>query len=845
MNRGRKRARELTRLIVLAAVFLLAFMHASHAEEPSPSYDFDIKAETLGEAMQALSRQARKGVLYPYELADTTGVRPVVGRLTITEALTEMLRDTNFSANLTKSEVISVSLINKDEKIGREEKMANGNTKKGLLASVAALFTSVGAAAQDDASDHGARSKVDVITVTAQKREESAQDVPQSIQTFSAADLEKIGFTNITDIIDKTPSLNFTFNNFSTQSLLLFMRGVQTLGSVDSGVGIYIDDMYLANEASVGMDLVDIERIEILPGPQGTLYGRNTIGGAVKFVSAKPTGEWGLKQSFDYGNYSAFRSSTHLNIPEVAGISAKFSMLRHTRDGWVRNTGAGPDYFEIDSSAYRAAIRWAPTENFLVDYSFDYSELDNTPSYQQRQFMTGFFPFVFPLQESRREESYRPVDLPLHEDLIQRRHQLTAAWDFKENLTLKSITGYLSQNRSWLNDSVEAFNLPALQGGNRFDEQWQQELLLSGNLADDRVKFHLGLFYYSQKGDVENLQLGLNAFALALAVPFVPPTQADFIPPSTSVFDFESKAVYGQVSFTPAILDDRLRIDVGGRYSEDKRLQDGTTAPGLPLDTGEQSYDSFDPSVTIDYAWAPGIHTYARYATGFRAGGFNLADPIIGTTEFGPESLTSYEIGVKSLFADDRVLFNLNGFWTEYEDIQFSAFVSVGVGVAPRLQTINGGSGEIKGFEGEFRTKPVDGLTLGANVTFLDATADLTNPDTGVVTEQTLAATPKWSYTADAEYVFPPMALGELSVNVSYDFTGQKNSPTLVSTIHPSCKNLDARAAVSDIAMLGGDLTVALWAKNLTDNECQRYHAFDAVSFATPRTYGVNLTARF
>ena len=147
--------------------------------------------------------------------------------------------------------------------------------------------------------------------------------------------------------------------------------------------------------------------------------------------------------------------------------------------------------------------------------------------------------------------------------------------------------------------------------------------------------------------------------------------------------------------------------------------------------------------------------------------------------------------------------------------------------------------------EGEFRILPFEGLSIGGNLTYLEASAELRNPDTGVVSEQPLAATPKWSYTANAEYVFPPFDFGELAVNVSYDFTDEKTSPTLVSTIHPECRSWDARATLSDMEVNGGDLRVALWSKNFTDEECQIYHAFDSVSFATPRTYGLSLTMEF
>jgi iron complex outermembrane receptor protein len=245
-----------------------------------------------------------------------------------------------------------------------------------------------------------ASAQLEEVLVTAQKRSESLQDIPIAISAFNAEAIESMGLLNAQDVGLVSPSVQMPSYPLSNNNLALFIRGIGNTDSVvltkDPTVGVYYDGVYAARSTGLLADLSDLERVEILRGPQGTLYGRNTTAGAINFINAKPTGELGFKQTLGMGNYDSWRSVSHLNLPDMAGFKAKLTASFSDRDGWVTNDGPNAipgldyeDYNQKETEGYRIALRYDGIDKLLVDYSYDYSDVSSTPGYFQYVGPTG------------------------------------------------------------------------------------------------------------------------------------------------------------------------------------------------------------------------------------------------------------------------------------------------------------------------------------------------------------------------------------------------------------------------------------------------------------------------
>src|SRR5690606_25991054 len=221
---------------------------------------------------------------------------------------------------------------------------------------------------------------------TARKTEESIQDTPISIQAFSTKDLESIGAYEADAVANYTPNVRMQKQTSSQDNYSYSIRGVssgETALAVEPTVGLYIDGIYIARSTGAAFDLVDLQRIEILRGPQGTLFGRNTIGGAINIISEKPRGELAFKQLLAAGNYGYKRSQTTIDTPSFGNFSAKLSHMYSEKDGWLKSVYTGDTLGDRVSEAYRLALRWTPTEDLVADYTYDRSERENNSSLEQ------------------------------------------------------------------------------------------------------------------------------------------------------------------------------------------------------------------------------------------------------------------------------------------------------------------------------------------------------------------------------------------------------------------------------------------------------------------------------
>jgi iron complex outermembrane receptor protein len=718
--------------------------------------------------------------------------------------------------------------------------MGMGMNKALLLGTAAGLLMMPGTAfAQAEVEE----ASIGDIVVTAQKRAQRAQDVPIAISALDQNAIERMGLTNIADVKNSVPALSIVPYPQGSSMLVVTIRGIGQIDpqqiALDPGVGIYLDDIYMGRGQGITTDLGDIERVEILRGPQGTLYGRNTTGGAVKFITAKPTGIFSVKQTVEAGSFGHRRSVTNLNLPEFANLSVKLTYLHADYGGWVKNSGTGGNFGEKNEDGVRVALRWRPTDDLTADYSFDYADHRGTSAYQQQQYSNGLFPFAFPLFADRQERAWRPVNAPMRDDFKTRGHALNVAWDVTKDLNIRSITFYRELEVHQLVDSVEAFNIPSALLQNLDHRQFSQELILSGDIKDAGLAITAGAFYFRERGIARDSALA-NGFGLAFINPYPGIVLADFAPLGRADATNKAAAIYANLGWTPGFAGDRLTITLGGRYSWDSRFASRISAPA----GSRTSYSSFDPSVTLDYKLSRQVMAYVKYSTAYRAGGFNLRNTNL--TPFGPENLRAWEAGLKTSWWDGRLVFNIAVFDQTFRDIQIQ-FLNPGTSPL-QVTSVNAGRQKTRGFEIDTELRPVDGLRLHANVSHLDAgTIDAVNPFTQIPVVTLPAYSPRWAYSLGGEYAVPLGNVGTLTASLDYSHTGRMLAGgSSIAELNKAYGLLNARLTLGDISVARAKMAVSLWGRNLADVGAQSgYHSFGAVIFGEPRAYGVTATFNY
>lgn len=771
---------------------------------------------------------------------------------------------------------------------------------------VAAMIATAGltwqvAAAQDApaTAESDRATAIQEVTVTAQKREENLQDTPIAISAFSAEDLEVHKASNFMDIAAYTPNFTAVNTTGSNNNVAASIRGIfsqEPALAQEPKVGFYLDGVYLAKNSGAIFDLADLERIEVLRGPQGTLYGKNTTGGAINLISAKPTGEFGIKQGITFGNLGRFTSRTNLDLPKVGGVSAKLSFLTTKRDGTATNESAFTGVRELDdedTQAYRVALRWQPSDELTADYSFDRTEASSTPkppqlsyanpAYANALVVTSFDPFTIsptnPFQQlldagvvspDRRIEHFN-LDAMQPEDVTVSGHNLTLAYELGPT-ELRSITGY----REYRSDAepglrgaedfdggawdVPIFHLgpPASNGIRKRQHQFSQELQVIGSALSDRLTYVGGLYYFSEGGAEFSNQWDALLYLPAGTIPGLDfdglyPQSLILGGPPNGLGEFysvknRSRAAYTQVSYAPAKFDGKLTLSGGLRYTEDERS--ATLLDATPQYGASKSWSNVSPTVTAQYQINDTLSVYGKIASGYNAGNFAVR---ASTQEaFGipvdEENLIDYEIGMKSDWLDRRLRVNAAAFVYKYDDLQVSDFQ------AGSTILVNAGKATVSGLELEITAIPVEGLTASLAYGYTDF-----EYDEFVVGGVDLADTavpsfaPDQTASASLEYVFAHFPVGQLSMRADASYSASYTFETF-STLYDKASErtlVDARIALKQLPVGGGDLEVALWGKNLTNESYREFGVdFGALGFAVntwgdPRMYGMDLLYKF
>ena len=689
--------------------------------------------------------------------------------------------------------------------------------------------------------------RLEEIIVTAQKRQQSLQETPIAISVISVEQLQRQGISNLGSLISgQIPFLQITPYGSTPSNLAIGIRGNAPRDSSEvtreASVGVYLDGVYMARSQGLDMELVDLQRIEVLRGPQGSLFGRNAVGGAVSLISKKPSGQFGFNQTLTVGRFDELRSVTRINFDQFSAVKTKLDFIHAERDGWVNNTAPGQsDYTEYKKDGGRFSLNWQANKQLMVDYSYDQSEVETAQNYYQLYIdRIG----IFGEERKRLTESRQPAT-PLSPTIIEQKgHALTLTWQQSDALIIKSISGYreLQEDNDNNYNGVVYFN--GFSETSLLDQnQYSQELQFIGSI--NQFEWVTGLYYL--KEDVDKTLV--SRFTLDIFGNFGPPLSA-ISPPITLTprvvnAEAESQAVYGQLTWA---LSEQLDLTLGTRYTEDTRF---ATRFETALQVSDQKSDHIDSKVTLNYHWSDNLATYMQWSTAYKAGGVNTRSASF--TPFTEEEAKTVEIGLKSEFWQQRGRLNLALFSSDYSDLQLDFTDPFTLGV---VETINISKPvDVKGLELELTVSPIASLAMGLSYTYLDSHMPLqASPFDGSLTQFYVLMAPMHAGAMTLDYQFTPTDYGILSVHLdimskdsfSYNPYGEQrlDAYTLIN----------GRVTLADINLgnRSGALRASLWGKNLTDEEyiIDAFAVGDpavtiANAYGDPRTLGIEFVYDF
>ena len=742
-----------------------------------------------------------------------------------------------------------------------------------LLAGTALAFAAAPAFAQDAAPTTAeATAKAPVVTpatdtgeivVTARRREESLQDVPIAVTAYSGEQLENQGASDITDLNDTTPNVTLETSRGTNTTLTAFIRGVgqqDPVAGFEAGVGLYLDDVYLNRPQAAVLDIYDVERIEVLRGPQGTLYGRNTIGGAIKYVTRRLPNRTAFSVRGALGTFHQADLVASASTPLSDSVRIGGAFARLGREGFGKNLVTGASNYNKDILAARGTIEFEPTADFSIRVSGDYTD-DQSSARNGHRLIVGQLtgaPVLDNVYDTRAglikpKQQVRAYGGAVH-----------AEWKLNDALTLKNITAY-RKDKSFAPIDFDSLpsadvDVPAIYRNRQFSNEFQVAY------DSNRIQGVAGLYYLNANAN--------NAFDVILGTTGAALGLPGYTAGTFGDVDTKTWAAFADFTYN---FTDQLSLALGGRYTNDKRsatviranylngpspLVGGTGVQFGALTSnfkGEKTFKEFTPRASLTFQPNDNNTLYLSYSKGFKGGGFDprglstaapdvdgngtrSADEIFDYFLFDPEKVTSYEAGYKASMFDRRLRFALAGFIADYRDVQVPGSVGAVINGIPTFVgvTTNAGKASFKGVEAEatatlYRSADyASRLNFSGTLGYLDAQYDTFitnvagydangNPTPGsraqpvdVANFRKIQNTPKWTTSGTLDYT-TPLGAGDLlaTTTVSYRTkTYQFETPSPF---------LDQKAyALFDASLVWkstGGVTLGIHGKNLTDKQ--------------------------
>lgn len=726
-----------------------------------------------------------------------------------------------------------------------------------VLTSVSPLaFMTPAAFGQEEAASTGQRTEV--ITVTARRREESLREVPVAVSALSSARLEQTGAVDITALQAQTPNATVQVARGSNSTLISFIRGVgqqDPLWGFEPGVGLYVDDIYIARPQGAVLDIFDVERIEVLRGPQGTLYGRNTIGGAVKYVTRRLGTEPRAEASLSVGSFNQLDAIGTVALPISDQFAIGGSVARYTRDGFGSNLTTGADHYNKDVTAFRLSAEFTPNDSLFFRLAYDQVNDDSNPRHGHR-LVAGVTPGSDVLPNVYDTRAGLGDSNTVESDGIS----FTGEWRINDVLTVRSITARREGNTDTVIDfdgtPGATLDIPAYYA----DEQFTQEFQLL--FETDRMQGVAGFYYLD--GTAE------GAFDTVLGAAGITIGTGGFV-------ETTSYAVFADVNFD---LSENLRLSVGARYTEDEKtgfvnratylgvgrtpLTGGPAAAPLvqnTLYTNTRTFNQFTPRISLSYDLNEDLTTYASFSQGFKSGGFDMRGDASLTPNtvngYDPETVDNYEIGLKGSAFGGLMNFSSAIFYSEYTDQQVTTQVPAGANVASFVDNV--GSSTIYGAEFEATVFLADNLTAFMSLGYLEASFDefiRFNIGTGqfenISDQVVFQNAPQWSGYLGATWTNPVFG-GELAVTPAISYRSSYNQFEFPNALLDE----DGYTLVDLTAIWNspnGNWSLALAGRNLTD-ETYRIGGYNFAGalfdnsiiafYGPPRTYTATITLRY
>jgi iron complex outermembrane receptor protein len=678
--------------------------------------------------------------------------------------------------------------------------------------------------------DSAANAQLEEVVVTARKRSENLQNVPASILAVSQAAIESLNAKSLQDLNGVTPNVNIGLNGTIT------IRGISSNArnsGFEAGSAVYIDGVYQGRPLGNDLNLVDVNQVEVLRGPQGTLFGKNTTAGAISVTTVEPGDSVHGRTELQLGSRNDLEVSSYIAGPLVDNLLGfKLSAYRRKQDGYQVNLSNGDRYGNLDSEGGRFELRLKPGDWDIAlrgDVAGDDSQPDDA------KVVYGFAAASAPgFDVTNMNIGSR---LQLHGEGVS----LTAIDNLPGDYTLTSISAWRKLHTVQISDD----DFSVLDGvHHRYDDRARQisEEIRFASPASDRFTYLAGLYYFAQTlNSVHPVTLGSDF-----------PVQGilnDIVQTQTTSF-----AGFGDAAYH---FSDRLTLDVGLRYTWEHKKLDFVQTPVLAL--GYPAFDmqdhftetDFAPVASLSYQFSPAVTGYGKIARGFKSGGWN---PDITTTAnilFGPENVTNYEAGLRTRLLDDRLGVNVTVYYMDYKNLQVSEFLGTLVGYAIK----NAAAAKIKGTELELVAKPLSWLSVSSGAAYNDATYSQFNSGTGVsYAGEQLQNAPKFSGYLSADARFPAGSPGSVVVHSDYRYQTRVffDDQRTVSPVGPLAQGSyglwNARVGFDFIK----GFEVSLFGQNLTDKRYRMLRYQDTVSlglildiYSPPRMFGVRFDYRY
>ncbi|HEX8381710.1 MAG TPA: TonB-dependent receptor [Allosphingosinicella sp.] len=697
------------------------------------------------------------------------------------------------------------------------------------------------------------------ILITARRREESLQDVPISVSAFSGEALENQGAVDITALQQQTPNLTLQIARGSNSTLIAFIRGIGQQDPVwgfEPGVGLYIDDVYVARPQGAVLDIFDVERVEVLRGPQGTLYGRNTIGGAIKYVTRRLGRDFEARVRGAYGTYNQMDLSGTVTLPVQDNFAIGGGFAIYKRDGFGENLFTGAEHYNKDVWAARLSLEWEPADAISIRVAADKTDDESNPRHGHREVgnagLANFEPpaSVYDTRAGVGDEN----------NVETSGISGTVEVEITPEVTFKSITAWRKGHTETVID-FDGTPGPVLDIPSFYrDKAFTQELQLLFN--HNRVQGVAGLYYISNSAS--------GGFDTVIG-------NAGLTTLTTGDVDTKSIAAFADVSVD---LTDQLAVSLGGRYTSDKRegtvfrqnylgirsptFGNNAAVPfGLPRTnyTNERTFTEFTPRASISYKPTEDLMVYASYSNGFKSGGFDpRGDAVLvpnTVNGYNPEKVDAYELGLKGN-AGRKLFFNLAGFYSKYKGQQVTQQYLVGTTVASEV--VNVGRSTIYGAEFEGRAVFSRALSATASVGYTHAEFDtfvsydpVTKTIRELADERNFQNTPKWNGNLTLNYVHRLGDSGSIAFTPAVSF---RSSYSLFEITNPTLDENGYALFDASVVWTSGNerFQLGAHARNITD---ERYRVGGYVFpgaltgnsliafYGPPRTFTVSGAIKF